>query len=327
MVRSAVFRASRPDHEKVRRQRQVRLEPLRRVRQADAAGGLADFEKGHGFAQHPREVGAVDLVDDEHVLAVPGRGVGHQQIAGAHVEGKPLPRGTRKDADHKVLVGARGVELHARGRADRPGEPKGEPGLAGGRRPFEDDKAPLPQDRERLLGVDGGKDRSGDAPEAVRPSLLGHACERRAVLAKEQVEQVLHHGAVGVVAHGYRSVYDTRVGLERGRDVRPLLRGRAGHFGRDVQEVGLDPEPALVQAGQRAQAPRVPRPAEDGAVGAKAVGAHHQDGDAPLFAREPHERGALVGAGCRVLGGDPAGVRRRVVFFFRLNGTWKRSLW
>ncbi len=314
-----VGRVPGPDNEKVGRQREIRLEPLRRVRKADAARCFADFKEGHGFAQHPRKVRAIDLVDDEHVLAVPGRGVGHEQIAGAHVEGEPLPRGTRKEADHEILVGARRVELHARGRSDRPGERKGEPGLAGARRPFEDDKAPFPQDRKHLLGIDGGKDRSGDAPEPVCPSLLGGARERRAVLVEEQVEQVLHDRAVGVAAHGRRGVDDPRVGLERGRDVRPLLRGRAGDFGRDVQEIWLDPEPALVQARQRAQAPRVSGSAEDRAVGSKAVGAHHQDGNAPLLAREPHERGALIRARGGVFGGDPPGVRGCVVLFLKVD--------
>ena len=145
------------------------------------------------------------------------------------------------------------------------------------------------------------------------------AGERRGMLMEEQIEQVLDRAAVIVAADRNRRVDHTRVGLERSRDVRPLLGHDIRDLSADVEEVRLDPHLPPMKSGESPKPTRVPRPAQNGRVRAESIGTDHQHGDAPSHAREPDERGALVGSGHRVLGGDPAGVGRGVVLLLQVH--------
>ena len=88
---------------------------LGRVGKPHAAADLAGLKEHHRLAQYTRQIGTIDLVYHEDVLALASRRVRNEQIARAYIECQPLHRRTREESDDEILVGAGSVKLNPRG--------------------------------------------------------------------------------------------------------------------------------------------------------------------------------------------------------------------
>ena len=126
---------------------QVLREPERLAAVLERHRLLAVFEQEVEFAEHLRDVAAVEFVDHEHVLRARvrlGLGGDAAQRAAPQLE-RRLPVAGQRGAValDEVLVGVRGVELHdlepaARGLGVLPRDPPRDERLPGARRPVED---------------------------------------------------------------------------------------------------------------------------------------------------------------------------------------------